>query len=105
MIVNVLLVYSALMLVGGIMGYVKAGSMMSLGMGILSSILISIGAWQLRQNNLKGFWVVIPTNVVLVIAFLTRFLKTGSFMPSGVLLILSVIVLILTVQAYLKKKG
>ncbi len=105
MIINILMIYGVLMLGGGIMGFVKVQSVMSLVMGIVSSILIFLGVWQFKQgNSSSAFLIVIPTTLVLLIVFLMRFLKTGSFMPSGMLLVLSLVVLILSVQAYFRSK-
>ena len=90
----VLSIYGLLMLGGGVMGYVKAGSKPSLIMGIISGILIFIGVYLLGSNVKTGSMLVTTVSGVLTIVFLLRLLKTHAFMPAGMLLLLSAAVLI-----------
>ena len=43
--------YSGLLAIGGAIGYIKAGSVASLGMGLLSSALIYLGVGMKKKGN------------------------------------------------------
>ena len=94
----VLSIYGLLMLGGGVMGYVKAHSKPSLIMGIISGILIFIGVYLLGSNMKAAMMLVTCVSGMLTIVFLMRLLKTHAFMPSGMLLLLSVGVLIFCIS-------
>lgn len=86
-----LMVYAILLFVGGFLGF-KAGSKISLIMGLISSVIIAGGLYLINQGNVKqGYEVVAVMAVVLCISFGSRFVKTKKMMPSGMLLILSLI--------------
>jgi uncharacterized membrane protein (UPF0136 family) len=90
----ILSIYGILLMGGGIMGYVKAKSSMSLAMGVGSGLVIVLGVW-LYSMNPKGAWILWScTTGFLCLAFLMRLLKTHAFMPSGMLLAISLGVLI-----------
>ena len=91
----VILVYGLLVLGGGIIGYITAGSMASLiagsafGLGLLAS-----GLGVLRGKNM-GF-IIAPTLTVLLTTFFGyRFLQSGEFMPSGLMGVLGLVAVIL----------
>jgi len=99
----VLAVYGVLMLGGGFMGYAKAGSKMSLIMGIVSSIVIFAGLYLSKSKTRLGYGLITSMSFLLVITFLMRFVETGSFMPSGMLIILSIIAAIVSSKQLLGK--
>src|SRR3989338_5926906 len=88
-----LALYGFLMLAGGYMGYAKAGSKQSLIMGIISAIIIFIGIYLSLSNHQLGLGIIAATGGILTIVFILRFLKTKSFMPAGMLLVLSLVAL------------
>ena len=98
-----LAVYGVLMLLGGYMGYIKAGSKISLISGILSGILIFVGIYLSASNHQLGLGIIAATSGVLILTFAIRFMKTKSFMPSGMLIILSLIALGIALRELLKK--
>jgi uncharacterized membrane protein (UPF0136 family) len=84
---GILSAYIVLLLVGGVIGFLKAGSKASLIASVGSAIplaLVAAGAW--------------PGMVALVVlgllqaVFIVRLNKTRKFMPSGMLLVLTVLV-------------
>ena len=86
----VIWVYIALMLLGGLMGLIKAGSKASI---IASSIFAAVLAlFALDVLPFAYCWVVL---LVLLLFFGRRFLKSKKFMPSGMMTFLSLLVLIL----------
>src|SRR5437867_5054414 len=85
----VLLGYAVLMLVGGVIGYRTAASRPSLIAGVLSAaVLLGAYAWSL-SNPSRGFLLAAVVAVLLAANFGLRLAKTGNFMPSGMLLIVS----------------
>ncbi len=99
----VLIVYGLLMLGGGYMGYAKAGSKMSLIMGIISGILIFVGVALMGGSTMAGTILVTGVAAALSAVFLIRFMKTKAFMPSGMLLVLSVVVFIICLMEVMKQ--
>jgi uncharacterized membrane protein (UPF0136 family) len=87
---TVLLIYCALLVLGGLMGFIKAGSKASI---IASSafaailLLFVFGVLPIRYA-----WFVL---FVLVLFFGSRFGKSKKFMPNGMMLILTVITVVL----------
>ena len=84
-----LAVYALLLAGGGYMGYAKAGSRPSLIAGTASAA-VALLALALTFLGGFGFWIGLILSVALTIMFGVRLSKTGKFMPSGMLLILSV---------------
>jgi len=97
----VLVVYGILLLSGAYFGF-KAGSKISLIMGIVSGALVLLGIYLTGNHSLLGFKVIAGVSSVLVVTFAIRLIKTGSFMPSGMLLAASIIALVLCI---LKLRG
>jgi uncharacterized membrane protein (UPF0136 family) len=86
----ILWVYIALMWLGGLMGLIKAGSKASI---IASSIFAAVLA--LFALNILPFRYCYIILFVLLLFFGKRFLKGKKFMPSGLMLVLTVITMIL----------
>jgi uncharacterized membrane protein (UPF0136 family) len=86
----VILAYGLFLMIGGYFGYVKAKSTVSLAMGIGSGLMMFLGLWLMTVNP-KGAWIFLNcVSGFLVATFLLRVLKTHAFMPSGMLLAVSV---------------
>ncbi|HUJ08742.1 MAG TPA: TMEM14 family protein [Verrucomicrobiae bacterium] len=87
--------YGMMMMLGGIMGYVKVGSKASLlsGVGMGLALLASgYGVWHGSRNSLIAAVVIAA---LLVVLFAMRLAKTKRFMPAGVLAILSLAAVII----------
>lgn len=89
MIFNILIVYTVLMVAGGLYGYKKSGSKVSAIMGIISGGILTLGLLVTNNNSLAGYSIISGMSGILSVVFLNRFLKTKAFMPSGMLLALS----------------
>jgi uncharacterized membrane protein (UPF0136 family) len=82
-------VYAVLMLLGGIMGFVKAQSKASLISGVGSAAALG-GCFALSYSNpTMALGVSFIVTLLLEVAFAIRLSKTKKFMPSGMLLILT----------------
>ncbi|MEM6251677.1 MAG: TMEM14 family protein [Cyanobacteria bacterium P01_D01_bin.156] len=88
------LIYGILAIVGGITGYLKARSLPSLISGIISGLLLLIGALRAAQGIVSGLWVVKIVSLLLVIVFVIRLVKTRKFMPAGLMVMGGMITLI-----------
>ena len=87
----VLLVYAALMLIGGIMGYRAAGSTASL-IGGFGSAIVLLGAFALSRSRPRpGFAIASLAALLLAVNFTMRVAKTGNFIPTGIFLIISIL--------------
>lgn len=86
-----MLVYSALMLVGGVMGYTQAKSVWSLIVGIASSIILDVAFVLTKQSGRNGYLLGSVTAFALAAFFVYRIVDTGKFMPAGGLCALSVV--------------
>jgi uncharacterized membrane protein (UPF0136 family) len=83
-------VYIALLMAGGLMGFLKAGSKASL---IASSIFAAVLVlFALNIFPLNSVWVIL---LVLLLFFGNRFRKSKKFMPSGMMAAVTLIVFVL----------
>jgi uncharacterized membrane protein (UPF0136 family) len=96
-------IFAALTIAGGVMGFVKAGSTASIVAGGISGVLIIVAALLLKVNVVAGLVLGGVAALALAGRFAPAFLSTGKFMPAGMMTILSVIALVLTVVAFVKK--
>ncbi len=87
----ILWIYIVLLVIGGLIGYLKAGSKVSL---IISSIFAAI-------LTLCQIGVVFQRNMadivlaILLVVFAWRLTKSKKFMPGGLMLVLTVLALVL----------
>lgn len=89
------LVYALLVAAGGVMGYVKAGSMASLIAGLVAGLALAGGsALMMRGSYQNGWWLSLIVTVLMLARFGSAALSKGfKLMPGGMVIILSVIVL------------
>ena len=88
----ILVAYGIFLLVGGFFGFRK-GSIVSLIMGVASGSMVFLGLW-FMAFNVRGAWGILSGLIgVLTLTFLIRVIKTKMFMPSGMLLTVSLLVL------------
>lgn len=98
------LVYALVVIIGGIIGYLKAQSKMSLLTGIISGICIFL-ACKVGKNNPKNAYLFIcAICFMLASVFIIRFAATHAFMPSGLMLILSTLVFVIVARGFFKLK-
>ncbi|XP_070709216.1 transmembrane protein 14C isoform X1 [Pempheris klunzingeri] len=76
--------YAALVASGGVMGYVKAGSVPSLAAGLLFGGLAGFGAYQ-TSNDPNNVWVSLATSGALTGIMGKRFYGSRKFMPAGLM--------------------
>jgi uncharacterized membrane protein (UPF0136 family) len=88
--VKILWVYIVLLLAGGLMGFIKAKSKISLVTSALFAVLLALCVTGVITRPLYAAEVLVG---LLVIVFGIRFAKGRKFMPSGLMLGLSAAVL------------
>ncbi|XP_061777914.1 transmembrane protein 14C [Nerophis ophidion] len=74
--------YAALVASGGVIGYVKAGSVPSLAAGLLFGGLAGVGAYQV-SNDPRNVWLSLATSGTLTGIMGKRFYGSRKFMPAG----------------------
>lgn len=97
------IVFGLLTIVGGIMGFVNKGSVASIIAGSISGILLLVAAFLLPANVMVGLLLAGIVSIALAGRFVPAFIKTGSFMPAGMMSILSVIGIVMALAAWLKR--
>lgn len=97
------IVFGILTILGGIMGYAKAGSMASIIAGSTSGILLLLAAFLLPANLAAGLLIALIVSVLLAGRFVPNFIKTGHVMPAGLMSLLSVIGVVVALIAWVKK--
>lgn len=81
--------YGTLIGVGGVMGYLKRGSLMSLGAGGVSSALLFFVYTELPNRPAFASYLGLGVSTTLLGAMGYRFQKTGKMFPAGVVALLS----------------
>lgn len=79
------------MLIGGLMGYSKAKSKMSLIAGVISSVLLAVSFAVSLTNPVGGLIGGVIVTTLLDIVFGIRLAKTKAFMPAGLMLSLCLV--------------
>ena len=97
------IVFGLLTIVGGVIGYAKAGSTISIIAGSISGILLLLAAFLLPGNLAVGLALAAVVSIALAGRFVPAFIKTGHLMPAGLMSVLSVIGIIMAIVAWVKK--
>jgi len=97
------IIFGALTIVGGTIGYVKAGSAPSIIAGSITGLLLIIAGFILPEHRTTGLATAFVVSLLLAGQFVPKLLRTGKMMPAGMMSILSVIGLIVAIVAWLKK--
>ena len=90
----IVLLYGILVAVGGVMGYVKAGSVASLvsggGAGL---ILLGASVAMMRGSYALGWWISLLVALLLLGRFGMAAMNDFKLMPGGMVIVMSLIVL------------
>ena len=92
------LTYGIICLIGGLVGYFKARSKVSLLWGSISGILLLVCTYLQGQGYNWALAIAWGITLILVVVFLTRLTITGNFMPAGVMAILGIVALVLMIK-------
>jgi uncharacterized membrane protein (UPF0136 family) len=97
------IVFGALTIIGGIVGYTKAGSVASIIAGSITGVLLLVAAFLLPEHRMAGLATAVIVSLLLAAQFVPKFLRTGRVMPAGMMSVLSVIGIIAAIVAWVKK--
>jgi uncharacterized membrane protein (UPF0136 family) len=97
------IVFGVLTIAGGVVGYIKAGSVASIIAGSITGILLLVAAFLLPQHRGIGLATAFIISLLLATQFVPKFIRTGRVMPAGMMSILSVIGVIAAIVAWVKK--
>jgi len=93
--------YGILAIVGGIIGYIRSASNVSLLSGCISGVLLLFAAYLQFKGLIWGLILAALVTTVLVVVFALRLAKTRKFMPAGLMLIFGVLVLAVMVNQFM----
>jgi uncharacterized membrane protein (UPF0136 family) len=82
--------YAFFVLVGGLIGYLKAGSIASLAMGLFFSALLFSCAFAIYKKSVLGHVLSLALTSFLLLFFGFRFFQKLAFMPAGLMVCLSI---------------
>jgi uncharacterized membrane protein (UPF0136 family) len=97
------IVFGVLTVAGGVVGYVKAGSVASIIAGSITGVLLLVAAFLLPEHRAIGLATAFIISLLLAAQFAPKFIRTGRAMPAGMMSILSVIGIIAAIVAWVKK--
>jgi uncharacterized membrane protein (UPF0136 family) len=97
------IVFGVLTIAGGIVGYFKAGSVISIIAGSVTGILLLVSAWLLPEHLAAGLTIALITSLLLAAQFVPKFLRTGKAMPAGLMSILAAVGIVMAVLAWMRK--
>ncbi|GAB6032773.1 hypothetical protein CHUAL_011637 [Chamberlinius hualienensis] len=84
--------YAATVAVGGLIGYIKAGSIPSLTAGLLFGSVLGFGSYQTSQDP-NNYALSLGASMALGGFMGYRFYNSGKIMPAGIITILSVLMI------------
>lgn len=90
---TILWIYIVLLLVGGLIGFLKAKSKISLISSVIFAVVLGFVAVD-KPNpvfSVEWSWGILS---FLALIFFIRFLKTKKFMPSGMMLLITAVAII-----------
>jgi uncharacterized membrane protein (UPF0136 family) len=86
-----ILFYGLIIIAGGVIGFLKSKSKISLLSGLISGIVMLLSYYLVISLNSAGYYISLIISLILLIIFFLRYKKTGKFIPSGLLIILSTV--------------
>lgn len=85
----VLWIYIVLLVIGGLIGYLKAKSKVSLIMSLIFAVLLGVCA--VEKLRVEWSWGILS---FLALIFFIRLLKTKKFMPAGMMLLVTAVAIV-----------
>ena len=97
------IIFGLLTIVGGVIGYVKVGSTISIISGAIAGIALIVAAYLLPGNVALGLIIAGVVSVLLAGRFIPHFMKSGKVMPDALMAVLSAIGVVVAIVAWIKK--
>jgi uncharacterized membrane protein (UPF0136 family) len=89
------MVYGGLVAVGGLIGLIRAGSWLSLLVGLFSGLLLILSGVATGRGKSVGHKMALVISLALLVWFGIRFWWTGKLMPAGLVSGMSLLALLL----------
>jgi len=93
-------IFATLVMVGGVIGFIKAKSKASLIAGVVAGALLDLAGILLTPHPELGLGIGVAVTILLLGRFAPAFFRTRKFMPAGMILLLGLISLGLSVAAW-----
>lgn len=90
--------YGFIVLIGGLIGYFNAGSTVSVVMGSTSAALLFLAAGMIYYGYAFGLTLLFLLSLLLSFLFVYRFSCSGAWIPSGVMTVVSLVVLAIAIS-------
>jgi len=97
------IIFGLLTIAGGIVGYVRAGSVASIIAGTITGVLLLVAVFLLPEHRVAGLTTALIVSVLLAAQFVPKFFRTGRAMPAGMMSVLSVIGIIAAIVVWVRK--
>lgn len=94
------IVFALLTIGGGIMGYVKAKSVVSVIAGVISGALLIIASTLLPSRPEIAYTMAITVSVLLAGKFVPDYIHKKTVVPGGLMALLSIVSIVLTLLAW-----
>ena len=104
---KILLVYALLVIIGGIVGYVKADSPESIIAGVICGALLFYSRWLWGQNLLFGFILGLFVSLALLGRFAGKAFSSEeglTLWPGGVIIFFSVVTIVVLIATFLQER-
>ena len=96
------IIFGVLTIAGGVIGYVKAGSIASIIAGSISGVLLLVAGFILPEHRAAGLIMGLIVSLLLAAQFAPKFISTGQAMPAGGMSLLSVLGAVIVLVAWFK---
>jgi uncharacterized membrane protein (UPF0136 family) len=97
------ILFGVLTIAGGVIGYVKAGSVASIIAGSIAGVLLLVAGFVFSEHRAIALATAFIISLLLAAQFVPKFIRTGRVMPAGMMSILSVIGIVVAIVAWVKK--
>jgi uncharacterized membrane protein (UPF0136 family) len=96
------IIFGMLTVAGGVVGYFKAGSVVSIIAGSISGLLLLAAALLLPEHRAVGLIIGLIVSLLLIAQFLPKFFRTGKVMPAGLMSLLSLVGMIVAIAVWMR---
>lgn len=97
-------VYSIAILAGGVIGYLKANSLVSLVMGVSFTLILILSMWAIAFNRVLGNYSALGVATTLFFFFTYRFLGSYALFPAGMMMALSLFMMGIMIFPFFKSQ-
>ena len=97
------IIFGLLTIAGGVVGYVKAGSVPSIIAGSITGVLLLVAAFVMPEHRVAGLATALIVSLLLAAYFIRKYLSTGAVMPAGMMSVLSIIGVIAAIVSWVKR--